>query len=847
MSTIVKFYKTFFLFILFASSAIAQHYNVDIAETGESTLFIFQDSIDGLDVGDELGLFDSNGILDSNGNTGEILVGAGVWTGSQIEVVAIGAVNLSEFGGPILPGAIGGNTMSLKIWKASEELEYEATYTTDSGSGSFNGLFTAIDSISLEAGCADDDSALAGFGGCAGAVAALGCDFVFSGIPISDSCPETCGECPVYGCTDSAADNYNPDANTDDGSCEYPACADDDSAVEGFGGCAAAVVALGCDFVFGGSPISELCPETCGECDDDCESGIFDCAGVCDGAAVEDCAGECGGSAVEDECGVCDGDGASDTCWNGDLVCDLSECSDQPVNYPDWDLNGDGVLDNYNDYENNGSITARVYEDGLNLTGSGDLIAGFVNSDQRGVGVATVVPEFLGGGYAFLMMIYSNESSGENISFKYYSALNDEIFDIGTTVEFENNMTLGDVTNPYVLEIMTDIDVVLDLSGGWNWLSLNVFSDDMSLNNVLYGLEPGSATYIKSITAFADYYEGYGWYGQLSQFGISNTEMYKLYLVYDEALEFTGAPVDVADTPIILSTGWNWIGYTPQVSYSTNYALSGIGADNATYIKGQAGFADYYTGYGWYGQLSDMNPFYGYQIYMVNDDQFTYPSDGLLSSNFIDNKNNIVDNFIVDVNPHDYEFNGSATIEVVVDGNKINNTDYSLAAFNGDQCVGITKPYKFPLNDLYVFGLMMYSNEENAFLSFKLYDENKNEYIDLDQKIDFISDMHLGDGLNPIVMTSTVNVPNEFDISAAYPNPFNPIVNFDISLSSDTFISASVFNISGQKIANIYEGSLNSGMSTISWNAMGFASGIYFINIESNNGLLSSQKISLLK
>ena len=53
-----------------------------------------------------------------------------------------------------------------------------------------------------------------------------------------------------------------------------------------------------------------------------------------------------------------------------------------------------------------------------------------------------------------------------------------------------------------------------------------------------------------------------GWYGQLSSFGVNNTEMYKLFLVYDESLEFTGAPVDVTETPITLSTGWNWIGYT---------------------------------------------------------------------------------------------------------------------------------------------------------------------------------------------------------------------------------------------------------------------------------------------
>ena len=42
---------------------------------------------------------------------------------------------------------------------------------------------------------------------------------------------------------------------------------------------------------------------------DGCASGVYDCAGVCDGNAVEDCAGECGGSAELDECGVCNGDG----------------------------------------------------------------------------------------------------------------------------------------------------------------------------------------------------------------------------------------------------------------------------------------------------------------------------------------------------------------------------------------------------------------------------------------------------------------------------------------------------------------------------------------------------------
>ena len=136
------------LTVLFAflSITFTQHFNIEIGETGESTLFIFQDSIAGLELGDEVGLFDSDGIINDQGNIGEILVGAGVWTGEQLEVTAIGAVDLSDFGGPILPGYNGG-TMTLKIWDICDQVEYDAAYTTSFGSGSFNGLFTNIDSI----------------------------------------------------------------------------------------------------------------------------------------------------------------------------------------------------------------------------------------------------------------------------------------------------------------------------------------------------------------------------------------------------------------------------------------------------------------------------------------------------------------------------------------------------------------------------------------------------------------------------------------------------------------------------------------------------------------------------
>ena len=124
------------------------YFNVNIEETGESTLFIFQDIID-LENGDEVGLFDLDGILDSNGNTGEILVGSGTWNNSQLSIIAIGSIDLSSFSGPILPGAVDGNIMILKVWDISEQVLYNASYNIppNGGTGTFNGMFTNIDSI----------------------------------------------------------------------------------------------------------------------------------------------------------------------------------------------------------------------------------------------------------------------------------------------------------------------------------------------------------------------------------------------------------------------------------------------------------------------------------------------------------------------------------------------------------------------------------------------------------------------------------------------------------------------------------------------------------------------------
>ena len=69
----IRISKLFSLILIF-QFIYAQHFEVTIGETGESTLFIFQDIISTLEPGDELGIFDSEGLVDATGALADSLI-----------------------------------------------------------------------------------------------------------------------------------------------------------------------------------------------------------------------------------------------------------------------------------------------------------------------------------------------------------------------------------------------------------------------------------------------------------------------------------------------------------------------------------------------------------------------------------------------------------------------------------------------------------------------------------------------------------------------------------------------------------------------------------------------------
>lgn len=140
----------FIYFCLLINSLLAQVYYNDLpSETGIYHPIIIEECI-GLDIGDEIGLFDANGLIsnDCTNQYGEILVGSGIYDGSQITISAIGSFDFCDLNdGYQLPGWINQNLIKIKVWDASQNIEYEPEYSFVTGNGNWGEFFSVIDML----------------------------------------------------------------------------------------------------------------------------------------------------------------------------------------------------------------------------------------------------------------------------------------------------------------------------------------------------------------------------------------------------------------------------------------------------------------------------------------------------------------------------------------------------------------------------------------------------------------------------------------------------------------------------------------------------------------------------
>jgi len=89
-------------------------------------------------------------------------------------------------------------------------------------------------------------------------------------------------------------------------------------------------------------------------------------------------------------------------------------------------------------------------------------------------------------------------------------------------------------------------------------------------------------------------------------------------------------------------------------------------------------------------------------------------------------------------------------------------------------------------------------------------------------------------------------IPEQFALSSAYPNPFNPTTTLNLDLNKDGQVSVKVYNVVGQVVTELANGYMDAGYHSFTWNATSVSSGMYLVRVEAGSEI-ATQKLMLLK
>jgi hypothetical protein len=85
---------------------------------------------------------------------------------------------------------------------------------------------------------------------------------------------------------------------------------------------------------------------------------------------------------------------------------------------------------------------------------------------------------------------------------------------------------------------------------------------------------------------------------------------------------------------------------------------------------------------------------------------------------------------------------------------------------------------------------------------------------------------------------TNVSLPNAkvvgFSLSQNYPNPFNPSTTISYDLPTRSHVTLKIFNVLGQGVATLVNGSVEAGTHQVQWGAGRLASGVYLYQLKAN-------------
>ncbi len=185
----------------------------------------------------------------------------------------------------------------------------------------------------------------------------------------------------------------------------------------------------------------------------------------------------------------------------------------------------------------------------------------------------------------------------------------------------------------------------------------------------------------------------------------------------------------------------------------------------------------------------------------------------------------------------DSDYEGSLIRVVDVDGNIVGENivdafgKCGLAVWGDD----LTTEAKDGLFDEEAFSLLLNRT-----------DDTSETTLSIDQLMSGDGLVYQTDSFIAVSVNIAGNMPLEFALRGAYPNPFNGKVTLEYSLDNDDLVSLSVYDLSGRQVGELFSGVGEAGIHRVVWNADNMATGVYFIRLTSASKT-AVKKVTLLR
>jgi hypothetical protein len=96
------------------------------------------------------------------------------------------------------------------------------------------------------------------------------------------------------------------------------------------------------------------------------------------------------------------------------------------------------------------------------------------------------------------------------------------------------------------------------------------------------------------------------------------------------------------------------------------------------------------------------------------------------------------------------------------------------------------------------------------------------------------------------VKQTSPSVVKSYKLGQNYPNPFNPSTKITFELAKSEKVKLAVYNLLGEQVAVLVNGTRNAGPQTVTFDAKNLSSGVYFYKLEAGSTVLA-KKMMLLK